>query len=131
LSPQPPNLLTSKEEAMPTSRSALTLAVAACCALLLTPAPSLAADGKVEGVVVIDGKPLDAGKVFFHLDSGEFVGAKVKDGKYAVSRVPAGKRKVAAEGKGVPAKYGSEETSGLTLEVKEGARTFDVELRSR
>jgi hypothetical protein len=57
-----------------------------------------------------------------------FVGAKVKDGKYTVNRVPVGRYKVTFEGEGVPSKYASEDTSGLRVEVREGANTFDFRL---
>src|SRR4051794_34003705 len=105
------------------------LVLTACFALLVSTSLVRAGDGKVSGIVTVKGQPLEAGKVFFHLDHGEFVGAKVKDGKYAVSRVPEGTRKITVEGKGVPARYASEDASGLTVEVKEGIMAFDVNLR--
>src|SRR5258708_2021565 len=83
---------------MRSTRSARTLAIAACVALLLAASPASAADGKIEGIITVKGKPLSAGRVFFPLDNGQFVGAKVKDGKYAVDRVPTGTRKITVEG---------------------------------
>jgi hypothetical protein len=105
------------------------LVLAACLALLISTSVASAGDGKVAGKITIEGKPLGAGRIFFHLPNGQFVGAKITDGSYTVSRVPVGTRKVTVEGKGVPAKYASETTSGLTLDVKEGTATHDIELR--
>jgi hypothetical protein len=96
--------------------------------LALLASTAVAGDARVSGVVTVDGKPLPAGKITFHLADGEFVGAQVKDGKYTVSRVPEGKCKVTIESKGVPTKYSSEATSALTVEVKEGPATFDFDL---
>jgi hypothetical protein len=102
----------------------------ACLALLIATPVARAADGKISGRITVAGKPLEAGRIIFHLEDGEFVGAKVnKDGTYMVSRVPTGTRKVTIEGKGVPVKYASENTSGLTLEVKDGKAIHDIELR--
>ena len=69
------------------------------------------------------------GKITFHLDD-QFVGAKAnEDGKFKVNRVLVGKYKVTIEGKGVPAKFASEDVSPLTVEVKVGANTFDFDLQ--
>ena len=103
--------------------------LAACSILLISNSFASAADGKVSGKITLNGEPLGAGRVFFHLKDGQFMGAKVNaDGSYAVSRVPEGDRKITIEGKGVPAKYASEKTSGLTVEVKEGSMVFDIVL---
>ena len=107
------------------SRSISLLVVVA----LLAATPVRADDGKVTGSVNVSGKPLAAGKIIFHLADGQFVGAKVKDGSYTIDRVPVGARKITVEGKGVPAKYASEDTSALTLEVKKGNAMFDLDLR--
>jgi hypothetical protein len=105
------------------------LAAAVSCGLVMAASSAGAADGKVSGVVTVSGKPLAAGKVVFHLADGQFVGSKVKDGKYAIDRVPAGTRKVTVEGKGVPDKYADGESSPLTVEVKGGDGTFDFDLK--
>jgi hypothetical protein len=114
---------------MVSSRFTLVLAVAACSVLLSYPARAAAADGKVTGMITFKGKPLAAGKVIFHLENDQFVGAKVKDGKYTVDRVPVGTRTVTIEAKGIPLKYAGENTSGLTLQVKEGTATHNIDLR--
>jgi hypothetical protein len=87
--------------------------------LLLVPAVATAADGKVSGSVAVNGMPLAAGRVILHLDDGQFVGCQVKDGKFAIDRVPAGVRRVSVEGKGVPDRYGPQ-VSPLVIEVREG-----------
>jgi hypothetical protein len=105
-------------------------ALAACLALLFSTSFARAGDGKISGTVTFKGKSVEAAKVVFHLENGEFVGAKIKeDGTYSLSRVPAGAWKITIEGKDVPAKYASEETSGLTFTVKEGSSKLDIELR--
>src|SRR5437879_3076360 len=97
---------TSKREANMFSARSLVTLVAAACLLLASGEQTQAADGKVKGIITIDGKPLSAGRIFFHLDNGQFVGSKIaKDGSYAVDRVPTGSRKITIEGKGVPKKY--------------------------
>ncbi len=103
---------------------------AACLALLISTSIATAGDGKVSGKVVIDGMPVE-GRVFFHLNNGEFVGAKIKDASYTVSRVPEGTWKITVEGKGVPAKYASEKTSALKVNVKTGATVLNIVLVSR
>jgi hypothetical protein len=111
---------------MLSTRSILTLI--AVCVSLLSADPASAADGKVTGRITIKGESLAAGRVIFHLDDGQFVGAKVKDGKYTIDRVPTGARKITVEGNGVAPKYAAENMSGLTLEVKKGSSTFDIVL---
>jgi hypothetical protein len=103
--------------------------VAGCSLLVLSPSSVMADDGKLAGKVVVAGKPLASGRIIFYLDNGQFVGSKVKNGDYAIDRVPVGTRKVTVEGEGVPAKYAAEDTSGLVVEVKEGTSSFDISLR--
>jgi len=112
------------------TRFVFVAAAAACCLLVLSPSPGIAADGKVTGKVVLGGKPLPSGRIIFHLDNGQFVGSKInKDGTYAIDRVPVGKHKVTFEGDGVPARYGLEEKSPIVVEIKEGAGTYDFNLQ--
>jgi hypothetical protein len=112
------------------STRALFVALAAACGLLVVLAPPApAADVKASGTVTFKGVPLPAGKITFYLDNGQFVGSKVKDGKYTVDRLPAGTWKVAVEGKGLPRAYAAEETSPLKVEVKEGPATFNFDLK--
>jgi hypothetical protein len=111
------------------NKSLLVLPVAFASLLVMSSGPALAADGKVSGIIKIQGKPLTAGKIFFHLDNGQFVGSKVKDGKFTVDRVPTGAKKVSVEGDGVPKKFSSEETSPLRVEIKEGDGVYDFVLQ--
>jgi regulation of enolase protein 1 (concanavalin A-like superfamily) len=84
---------------------------------------------EVTGTITIDGKPLIIGKITFHRDNGQFVGSKVKDGKYKVDHVPAGILTVTFEGKDVPVRYASEATTGLVVEVVgEGPNRFTFDL---
>jgi hypothetical protein len=80
------------------------------------------------GKIVVGGKPLSAGKVTFYFDNGQFVGSKIKDGEYAVDRVPVGTHRVTVEGKGVPLKYTSDDKSPLSVKVTQGAVTLDFDL---
>jgi hypothetical protein len=97
--------------------------------ILLSGGRVSAADGTIKGNITVNGKPLAAGKITFHLDNDQFVGAKVKNGSYTVDRVPVGTHRITVEGEGVPARYSSEDTTGLMAEVKEGANQFDVALQ--
>jgi hypothetical protein len=99
----------------------------------LSPAPPArlrAADedaGTVQGTVTLKGEPLAEGKVSFHPDKGKPVKADVKDGKFTAKDVPAGRHKLAVEGKGVPAQYSSPDRTPLLVEVKPGDNTLDVQ----
>ena len=104
-------------------------AVVATCGLFLSSTPAaMAADGKVTGTVNVGGTPLAAGKVTFHLED-QFIGSKIKDGKYTVNRAPVGTYRVTFEGKGVPAKFTSDDNSPLRVEVKDGINEFVFELQ--
>jgi hypothetical protein len=104
-------------------------AVVAASGLLLAAAPAANdADVKVTGTVTINGKPLSAAKVAFHLDD-EFVGAKTKvDGKYTVNRLAPGTFKVTIEGKHVPEKFASDDKTPLVAEIKAGKNVLDFAL---
>jgi hypothetical protein len=114
---------------MLSTRSFLCTVAVAFCLILLSCGRVSAADGRVNGNVIVNGKPLAAGKIIFHLDNDQFVGAKVTNGSYTVDRVPAGTRRVTVEGEGVAAKFSSDNTTPLTFEVKEGGNTYDIELK--
>lgn len=107
----------------------LLAAVVATFGLGLVSAPvAMAADGKLDGLVTMRGKPM-TGKITFH-SGDQFFGSKVNaEGKFKVDRAMVGTYKVTIEGKGVPAKYSSEDFSPLTVEVKEGDNTFDFEIQ--
>jgi hypothetical protein len=84
----------------------------------------------VIGKVTVDGKPLAEGKILLHTDGVKPVEIPIKDGKYSADKVPTGLKTVTIEGKGVPAKYSSRETTSLTVEVKAGANELLFELKS-
>jgi hypothetical protein len=94
--------------------------------------PKLAA---ITGKVTIQGKVLAAGTVTFvsktDADAKAATGV-VKDGAFTVKDLPPGKYAVAVIGKpaaSVPAKFGSEETSGLTFTVVAGPNDLNIELK--
>ncbi len=110
----------------------LSLALVALCGLFVAASPPKTHTGD-EGIgkITLDGKPPTAGKITFYRSDGQFVGSKVKNGKYAIDHMPVGVLKVTIEGKGVPARYASENTSPLTVEIKKGGgkSRFDFDLR--
>ncbi len=99
------------------------------CGLLIAAVPAVAtADAQATGVVTVGGKPLVTGKVTFHQRNGQFVGAKVKNGRYSIDHMQAGTSSVTIEGKGVPLQYTSQDTSPVAVEFVEGANIFDLHL---
>src|SRR3712207_4020423 len=113
------------------SRSLVLLGLCAA-AFLLTAGPAApAADehGKVKGVVTLMGKPLAKGRILFHLDDDQIVGARIKNGAFVVNRVPAGKWRVSVEGEGVPVKYALDETTPLKVEVTKGEVQLDFAIK--
>ena len=97
----------------------------AVAAVLVSRGPAWADDeelASVGGKVNYNGKALDDAVIIFHLKDDQFVGAKIKDGKFRVDRVPVGAVKVTIDSKKValPAKFADPETSGLSVEVKKG-----------
>ena len=97
----------------------------AVAAVLVSRGPAWADDeelASVGGKVIYNGRPLADGTITFHLQDGQFVGARIKEGRFLVERVPAGAAKVTIESKKVriPPKFASPETSGMSVEVKKG-----------
>ena len=101
------------------------MAIVLFCGLTLISGQVSAADGQVSGAIAVGGNPLATGRIMFHTTDGQFVGSKIKNGKYAVDQIPTGTRKVTIEGDGVPAKYSFDDKSPLTVEVIEGENTLD------
>jgi hypothetical protein len=83
----------------------------------------------VRGRITVDGKPIDAGKIFFFIDEDQFVGAKVKDGGFKVDRVPIGAHAVAVEFMDVPSRYSDK--SQLRVEVKMGTNVVNFDLKGK
>ena len=103
---------------------AIWLALFTACAFACG-GPLWAADEElatVGGKVMHNGKPLADAVITFHLDDGQFVGGRIKDGQFRVDRVPAGTWKATIDSKKValPAKFASPETFALLVEVKKG-----------
>jgi len=86
----------------------------------------------ISGTITLDGQPLPGGRIIFYVGDDQFVGAKVKaDGTYKVDRIPVGTHKVAVEHKTVPARFTSEDLSGLRVEVKGGMTVLNLDLKSK
>jgi hypothetical protein len=98
---------------------------------LLCPGAAHAADtGSVEGKITIDGNPVAKGKVAFHPARGKAVEVKIAaDGTYNAKKVPVGEVKITVKGPGVPKKFESVNTSGLTLTVEKGKSQHNIDLR--
>jgi hypothetical protein len=113
-------------------RISLAVAFLAMAVVLLGGHPVAAGErtATVKGIITLDGKPLAEGKIFFHLPDDQFVGARIKDGKYKVSRVPVGGWLITVEGAGVPAKYRSGRTTSLKVEILANATpgAYDIKL---
>jgi len=97
------------------------------------PAEEKKADGaSLEGKVTFKGKPLDRGTITFVDAAGKSSSAKIQaDGTYNLKEVKAGKYKLTLTGTDtvkVPVKYGSVETSGLTVTITKGKQNFDLVL---
>lgn len=107
---------------------AFTLAIAL---LALCPIAAEEVGVTVAGIVTVNGQPLADGMIIFYLDDNEFVGTKVKGGTFRVTRVPAGEWRVTIRSDEVPAKYASEDTSGLRVAVKQGMNTLDFDLKKK
>jgi hypothetical protein len=105
--------------------------LAVACSLQAALGPVNAAEGTVSGSVKVGGKPLVSGRAFIHLERGQFVGSMIRDGKFVIDRVPAGRRSVTVEGDGVPPKYAVAFTSDLSVEVKEGENPSEWNLDER
>ena len=100
--------------------------VASSCPALTAPREVMVT---VKGKVTVNGQPLASGRIFFHFDDDQFVGAKVKDGAYTLRRVAPGRYKVSIEGEGLPAAYAAENTTPLLVEVGNGNATIDLDLK--
>jgi hypothetical protein len=122
-----------KELIMITSRHVIPATAFAMALVLMTACPGSADEPRpaIDGNISIDGKPMARGRIIFYLDDDQFVGVKVKDGAFKIARVPEGTWRVGIEGEGVPAKHASEETTGLTVQVRAGKNTFDFSLRGQ
>jgi hypothetical protein len=121
-----------------TSRHSLVVAVFTLLAFL-TAGPHVTAGDKTTSVTgkitFLDGTPLAGGTIILYAaGDDQFVGTKIKaDGTYKIVRVPVGKHMVAIKSKGVPARYGSEDTSAIVLDVigTETRGQYDIKLTAK
>jgi hypothetical protein len=115
---------------MLTFRFPVATALLALAAALLAGGPAAADEGAsaIKGKVALNGAPLANGRIFFHLANDQFVGAKIKDGDYAVDKVPVGTWRVTVEGQGIPAVYSADDKTPLKARVQKHAQVFDLNL---
>jgi hypothetical protein len=134
---------------------ALPVALAALAAVLSAGCTG-GGTGTVKGKITVNGNPLPSGLITFESQTGKknAYAAAIRDGMYETDQIPSGPCKItvvhsaipAPESGGndllagrkggarvagvveVPRKYHSSDTSGLELEVKAGANTFDKDL---
>lgn len=107
-------------------RLVLTTMVVVSALVYASASAAIADDPYFAGEITIGGKPM-TGTITLHLED-QFVGAKVKKGKFKINRVLVGKCKVTLEGKSVPAKYKSEDSTWLMIDVKDAQmwHVFDL-----
>jgi hypothetical protein len=109
----------------------------------------------VTGKVSFDGQPLPSGSVTFEGPKGLTTAGEIKDGVYTAKGAEIGPNKITVhtttgkvaamkekmpkgpdlpmvptptEGVEIPKKYGAPATSGLSLDVKTGKQTYDIQL---
>lgn len=116
---------------MLSSRAVVWLFAIALAIAVFAVGPALSGEdaAPVKGAITVKGQPLASGRIFFHLDNDQFVGAKINDGMFIVNRVPAGRHKVSIEGKGVGVKYTSENTTPVLVEVTSDAPAGAYDIR--
>lgn len=90
----------------------------------------------VKGTISVNGKPLEKGKVVFHLNKGgKPVSADVHDGKYEIDTILPGDYVIAIEaGEGaapLPKKYSDVETSALRTKVRQGPNMLEFDLKAK
>lgn len=113
-----------------------------------------AATCTVSGKVDLDGKPLNSGDIIFQVDGMVTRGGAIgSDGTYAVAGLPQGPALVAINvdqppGAGpdgipmavpgtyepdpvlIPQRYGTLETSGLSVDIRKARQAFDIHLKN-
>lgn len=94
---------------------------------------------KVQGAISFDGKPVQGGRLLMlATGANRHVQGRVKDGKYEIDHVKPGKYKVAllplagsTEDKKVPEKLRTADESGVSVEVKDGENSIDIDLPAK
>jgi hypothetical protein len=87
--------------------------------------------GTVKGIVTLNGKPVEKGKVTFRPEKGDPIQAEIKDGRYTAEGVPVGTARVIL--KGLPGQDINVDTNlntVLEVRVKEGENVFDFALKN-
>ena len=110
-------------------RRSASAAIALGLLVIATSTPVATAQSKVGGRVMVGGQPFAAAKITLHRADGQFYGSMIKDGRYVMDFVPAGRMKITVEGKGVPGRFASAETSPLVFELRDSTNQFDIELK--
>jgi hypothetical protein len=87
------------------------------------------AKGTVKGIVTLNGKPVEKGKVTFHPENGKGIEAGIQLGEYSASGVPVGTLRVTIYGVGLPKKFGIKDQTPLTVEMKKGENRMDFDLK--
>jgi hypothetical protein len=85
--------------------------------------------GTVKGIVTLNGKPVEKGKVTFHPESGKGIEAGIQLGEYSATDVPVGTLRVTIYGVGLPKKFGIKDQTPLTVEMKKGENRMDFDLK--
>ena len=88
-----------------------------------------AEEGTVQGKISLKGAPLAGGDIIFVAGGKETKGAIKANGTFEVKSLKPGSYKVAIKSLDVPVKYLDADKSGLTLEVKQGKQTHDIDLQ--
>lgn len=89
-----------------------------------------AAIGSVSGHVTVGGEPLLEGRIFYHYCDGQFVGSRIKDGRYTLNTVPLGVFKITVEGERIPRKFQAESSTPLSVQLGHRHSRFDIKLPS-
>lgn len=105
--------------------------------------------GTVSGKVTFRSEPVAMGTIAFLATDGTVCSAMIRDGRYAVSKVPVGPvtltvsahappPTVSPDGRGpdrmpksipIPERYADHKNSGLTFDVVSGSQVYDVDLQ--
>lgn len=94
--------------------------------------PKTTETAKVHVQVIVDGKPIDQGRIFFYRDKNNFVGTHLNNGgKGIVDRILVGDYAITVEGDGIPPKYSQVEASALRVKIAAGENEFNFDLKSK
>jgi hypothetical protein len=87
------------------------------------------AKGTVKGIVTLNNRLIEKGKVTFRPEKGKAVEAEIKDGRYTAEGVPVGTVKVLFKGlPGLEINVDTKLNTVREVRVKEGANVFDFNL---